>query len=80
MYYVYILRSIAHPEKIYVGYTKNIPQRINLHNNGKSTYSAKFKPWKLHNYLTFQEESKAIAFEKYLKTGSGKAFAKKYFL
>ncbi len=79
MYYVYILKSINFPEKFYVGYTNNLKQRLIIHNEGKSTYTAKYKPWKFHTYTTFQEESKAIAFEKYLKSGSGKAFIKNHF-
>jgi predicted GIY-YIG superfamily endonuclease len=80
MHYVYILRSVNFPEKIYVGYTNNIAQRLNQHNAGKSTYTDKYKPWVLHGYIAFIEETKAIAFEKYLKTGSGNALAKKHFL
>jgi putative endonuclease len=80
MYYVYILRSESSPEKIYVGYTKDIDQRLSQHNAGKAYYTNKYKPWALHGYVAFCEESKAIAFEKYLKTGSGKALAQKHFL
>ena len=78
MYYVYVLKSIKFPEKIYVGYTNNLNNRLSVHNDGKSTYTSKYKPWKLHGYTAFKDEEKAIKFEKYLKTGSGKAFAKKY--
>ena len=80
MYYVYILKSINHPEKIYVGYTTDIDNRLTVHNDGGSVYTAKYKPWVLHGCVTFHEESKAIVFEKYLKSGSGKAFASKYLL
>ena len=80
MFYVYILRSINHPEKIYVGYSKNINQRLDAHNNGESIYASKYKPWALHAYFALHEESKAIAFEKYLKSGSGKAFASTHLL
>jgi putative endonuclease len=80
MYYVYILRSIGNPEKTYVGFTTDITQRLQIHNNGESVYTSRYKPWALLSYITFQEESKAIAFERYLKSGSGKAFAQKHFL
>ncbi len=80
MYYVYILKSLNFPEKIYVGYTQNIDCRLEQHNAGKSSYTDKYKPWVVHGYVAFFEENKAIAFEKYLKTGSGKALAQKHFL
>ena len=47
MHYIYILKSLSCPGKIYVGYTNNISQRITMHNEGKSTYTDKYKPWKL---------------------------------
>ena len=80
MFYVYILRSVNFPKKIYVGYTTDIKQRIDTHNNGGSIYTAKYTPWILAWHATFLEESAAIAFEKYLKSGAGKAFANKHFL
>ena len=80
MFYVYILRSINFSEKIYVGYTIDIKIRLEVHNDGGSVYTTKYKPWKLSGYVAFLEQTKAIAFEKYLKSGAGKAFAKKHFL
>ncbi|MCA9508812.1 MAG: GIY-YIG nuclease family protein, partial [Myxococcales bacterium] len=80
MFYVHFLKSIMYPSKIYVGYTSDVEQRLSMHNNGKSTYTAKYMPWALQGYVAFNEESKAIAFEKYLKSGSGKAFAQNHFL
>jgi predicted GIY-YIG superfamily endonuclease len=80
MFYVYFLKSIKHPDKIYVGYTDNVTQRLIAHNQGKSMYTAKYAPWNLHGYIAFKKESRAIVFEKYLKSGAGKAFANKHFL
>jgi len=77
MYYVYLIRSIKNQDKTYIGYTNNIEQRMEKHNNGASVYSTDFKPWKLVTYIAFDDESKAINFEKYLKMGSGHAFAQK---
>lgn len=79
MFYVYILRSINFPEKIYVGYTIDIKKRLDVHNDGGSIYTAKYKPWVLSGYIAFIEKSNALDFEKYLKSGAGKAFAKKHF-
>ena len=77
MKYVYLIQSISHPDQRYVGSTSNLNKRIAAHNEGRSPHTAKFKPWKLVTYLGFTDQSKAIAFEKYLKTASGRAFAKK---
>lgn len=80
MYYVYILQSLNHPDKTYIGYTNNLTRRLNEHNSGLSTYSSAFKPWKVICYTAFLEQDKAIAFEKYLKTSSGKIFLNQRFL
>src|SRR2546430_16574487 len=77
MWYVYIIRSISSPEKEYIGATADLKQRMSDHNAGKSTHTAKFKPWKLVWYCAFPDKFKALAFEKYLKSHSGRAFAKK---
>ncbi len=79
VYYVYILKSINFPEKVYVGYTNDLDNRLSVHNQGKSKYTSKYKPWILHSYITFKEKEKAIHFEKYLKSGSGKSLIKKHF-
>ncbi|MEA1948427.1 MAG: GIY-YIG nuclease family protein, partial [Thermodesulfobacteriota bacterium] len=42
--------------------------------HGKSKHTAKYKPWELVTYTAFSERSKALSFEKYLKSHSGKAF------
>ncbi len=78
MWYIYIIRSINFPDQEYVGATANLKQRIPDHNAGKSTHTAKFKPWKLIWYCAFPGKYKALEFEKYLKSHSGRAFAKKH--
>ena len=77
MKYVYLLQSISHPEQRYVGLTTHIENRLAAHNAGHSTHTAKFRPWTLVGYLAFSDETKAADFEKYLKSGSGRAFAVK---
>lgn len=78
MYYVYILQS-QKDKSFYTGFTADDPNiRLKKHNNGEVTYTAKKKPWKLVWYCAFLEKEKAIAFEKYLKVGSGFAFARKH--
>ena len=80
MYYVYIIRSISHPEKQYVGITQNMRKRLANHNIGTTPYSKKYKPWEFIMCLCFKSKDKAVEFEKYLKTASGKAFAKRRLL
>ena len=79
MYYVYIIKSSIFPDRIYVGYTINLKQRLETHNSGGSVYTAKYRPWELILHLEFKNESKAKSFEQYLKSSAGKAFAKKRF-
>ena len=77
MHYVYLLQSIAHPDQRYVGMTSDLKARLDQHNAGQSSHTAKFKPWRLITYVAFTELEKACSFERYLKSGSGHAFANK---
>lgn len=77
MYYVYLLKSIKNPNKTYIGYITDLRERLKKNNEGGSVYTSDHRPWKLVTYLCFDNESKAIDFEKYIKVGSGYAFAKK---
>jgi predicted GIY-YIG superfamily endonuclease len=77
MKYVYLLRSIPFPDQTYVGLTDSIDGRMAAHNAGQVLSTARYKPWQLVTYLGFSDSGKAVAFEKYLKTGSGRAFANK---
>ena len=77
MQYVYILRSQAYPERHYVGTTADLKARLAKHNAGEVTHTSKFVPWQVKTYLAFDDQAQALAFEAYLKTASGRAFAKK---
>jgi putative endonuclease len=77
VWYVYILRSIKDPDQQYIGATADLKRRLSDHNAGKSPHTAKFKPWQLTWYCAFPDKYKALAFEKYLKSHSGRAFANK---
>lgn len=79
MYYVYFLRSLKNPSKTYIGYTTDVEQRVKTHNTGGSVHTQQDKPWELIAYIAFDLEEKALKFEKYIKVGSGHAFAKKRF-
>ena len=60
-----------------VGVTSDLKRRIAEHNAGKSTHTSKFMPWRIMTYVAFSDEAKATSFERYLKSGSGHAFANK---
>jgi predicted GIY-YIG superfamily endonuclease len=79
MHYVYILASEPSPGRFYVGLTADLDQRLKEHNSGKSSHTAKYEPWKLATYIAFADRRKAFRFERYLKSGSGRAFAKRHF-
>jgi predicted GIY-YIG superfamily endonuclease len=79
MFFVYFIESLSSKNKKYIGFTSNLDQRLKTHNSGGSKYTVKDRPWKLVMSLSFESEEKALLFEKYLKTGSGRAFAKKRF-
>ena len=79
MYYVYILQSLTNPTKHYTGFTTNLKKRIIKHNNGEVPHTNKYKPWKIITYIAFEPVEKARAFEMYLKSHSGRAFARKHF-
>jgi predicted GIY-YIG superfamily endonuclease len=78
VYYVYLIESLAAPDERYVGMTTDLKQRLGEHNAGISSHTSKFKPWKLTTYVAFTHRAKAEAFERYLKSGSGHAFANKH--
>jgi putative endonuclease len=77
MQYVYLLESNSEPERRYVGLSSDLKRRLDEHNAGKSLHTAKYRPWHLVTYVAFSNRSKAQDFERYLKSGSGHAFANK---
>lgn len=79
MYFVYLIKSTKDQSKTYIGYTTHLKQRLETHNSGGSVHTKNDGPWKLVAYLAFDTEQKAREFEKYLKVGSGHAFANRRF-
>jgi len=76
-YSAYILRSTSAPERYYIGCTEDLKARLKKHNNGEVPHPSKYKPWQIKTAIAFKDQERAIAFERYLKTASGRAFAKK---
>ena len=76
--FVYILNSTSDPSRYYTGLTSNVRDRIAAHNDGRCSHTARARPWRVVVVLAFAEEERAIQFERYLKSGSGCAFAKRH--
>ncbi len=79
MFYTYILRSIDHPNQRYIGSTADLQARLAKHNAGEVPHTSKFKPWRIQTAIAFDSKEKVVAFEDYLKSGSGREFAKRHF-
>ena len=77
MNYVYLIQSECVAGERYVGRTSDLKRRLAEHDARKSPHTAKHAPWKLVTYVAFSDECKAEAFERYLKSGSGHAFARR---
>lgn len=78
MKFVYLIQSVNYPEQRYTGITSDIKARLAKHNEGGSPHTSKYRPWRLVVFIKFEDDGKAAAFEQYLKSGSGRAFANKH--
>ncbi len=77
--FVYVLRSLSSPKRRYVGLTSDVRRRIEVHNAGMTPSTTKHRPWALSLAVEFTDERRAERFERYLKSPSGRAFAKRHF-
>jgi predicted GIY-YIG superfamily endonuclease len=78
-YYVYLLKSQSDLSRHYTGLTEDLEGRLAKHNRGEVPSTAACRPWSIDVAIAFRERDKAAIFERYLKTHSGRAFAKKHF-
>lgn len=76
---VYVFQSVRFPEKYSIGLTTELQSRLDEHNGGRNFHTAKWRPWHLTVYVTFASRERPVQFERYLKPGSGRAFAKRHF-
>ena len=76
-HYVYILQSEKEPEHFYMGISEDLHARLKKHNAGEVSHTSQFQPWKIKTAVAFTNPERASDFERYLKTSSGRAFAKK---
>ena len=77
--FVYVLRNTDRNPSFYVGLSSDVGARLADHNMGRCPHTASRRPWQLHVVIEFSDEDRAIPFERYLKSGSGRAFAKRHF-
>jgi len=76
--FVYVLQSESNPDRYYTGLTRDVTSRLAAHNAGRCPYTASGRPWRVDVVVEFANERRAVAFEHYLKSGSGGAFAKRH--
>jgi len=75
---VYVLRTHESPPEYYTGVTSHVARRQAEHNAGSCRHTAKHRPWSIDVVIAFADERRAVAFERYLKSGSGVAFANRH--
>jgi predicted GIY-YIG superfamily endonuclease len=76
--YVYVLRSLSDRTRYYTGVTSDWRARLEAHNAGRCSHTAKHRPWAVDVVVKFADESRALKFEDYLKSGSGVEFARRH--
>ncbi len=76
--FVYVLRNAEKPPRYYTGVTSHVSTRHAEHNAGGCAHTAKYRPWSVDVVIGFADERRAVAFERYLKSGSGVAFAQRH--
>lgn len=72
---VYVLKNERNPPSYYTGLTSHLRDRLHAHNAGRCRHTAAGRPWHMDVVVKFADETRAVAFERYLKSGSGNAFA-----
>ena len=77
MYFVYLLKSLK-DASYYTGFSEGVDTRLRDHNWHLSKYTGPKAPYELIWYCAFRNKKQALAFEKYLKSGSGFAFRNKH--
>ena len=77
--FVYVLKTPQGTPRYYTGLTSDVRKRLEWHNDGRCSHTAKHRPWCVHVVVEFADELHAVRFEEYLKSGSGRAFAKRHF-
>lgn len=77
--FVYIIKNGNRPPRYYTGLTSDVSARLAAHNEGRCGPTSTGRPWHVDVAIEFADEPRAVAFERYLKTGSGWSFALRHF-
>jgi predicted GIY-YIG superfamily endonuclease len=77
--FVYVIKTEGTPTQFHVGLTSDVDTRLADHNRAACPHTASRKRWQLHVVIAFPDEARAVRFERYLKSGSGRAFARRHF-
>mgnify|MGYP001278532791 CR=1 FL=1 len=77
--FVYVIQSLAKPERHYVGWTADVASRVRSHNSGQSLQTARHRPWKLVVYAGFASAAHAERVVRDLKSASARALMSRYF-
>jgi len=77
--FVYVLKSESESSRYYTGVTSNVRARLTAHNEGRCPHTSRWTPWRVIVVVAFAREKRALEFERYLKSGSGCAFAARHF-
>ena len=76
--FVYVIRSLSSPNRYYTGATYDVASRLCSHNAGECVHTSRHVPWELDLVIAFRDETRALEFERYLKSTSGSAFAERH--
>jgi predicted GIY-YIG superfamily endonuclease len=76
-YYTNILQSQKRTDKFYTGFTEHLKSRLKSYNRAENPHTSRYKPWQIKTAIAFSNRQRAIDFEEYLKSHSGRAFSKK---
>ena len=77
--YVYVLVSLENETMHYTGITRRLEKRLREHNRGTCPHTSQHRPWRFETAIAFKSKNKARLFEKYMKSGSGREFARRHF-
>ena len=76
--FVYILKNATQPPRYYTGLTSDPTTRLKAHNQLNGHHTSGGGPWHFDVVVEFADKARAVRFERYLKSGSGSAFAKRH--
>ena len=76
--FVYIIKNADNPPRYYRGLTSDPVARLKVHNQRNGHHTSGLGPWQIDVLIEFADESRAVRFERYLKSGSGGAFAQRH--